>query len=228
MFRLRIGCLVISALVLTVGTMASVTDLYASQDAATPDKAISFDIPAQPLVSALEAYAAVTGLQAIYDSELVRHDRSTAVKGLLLPDVALRVILEGTGLTALYTANAFAVVPAPSIQQDNSKTLADRIPYLAMVQRDIERAFCRLPETRPGQYRLALRFEIDATGKVAHSQLLSSTGDPQRDELIADVFRDISIEQPPPPGMPQPITMIVSPRPPVQTGDCRSGRASHD
>jgi hypothetical protein len=228
MFDSRLGCLTVSALLLALGLMVGARGQSSSQGVAALDRPISLDIPAQPLASALESYTALTGLQALYDSELATSRRSTAVKGLLMPDVALRVLLEGTGLTVLSTTNAFAIVPVPSTRQDNSKSLADHMPYLAIVQHDIERAFCRLPETMPGNYRVALRFDIGAAGNVLHPQLLSSTGDPRRDGLIADVLRDLSIEKAPPPGMSQPVTMIVTPRPPAQTGDCGSSRLGHD
>lgn len=77
------------------------------------DARFHFDIPAQSLETALAAYVAVTGVETIYDSELMGARRSTAVKGVLAPDVALRVLLEGTGLSEISTGNAFAVVDAP-------------------------------------------------------------------------------------------------------------------
>jgi hypothetical protein len=49
--------------------------------------------------TALDAYAAATGLQVLYDGALAAGRRSNAVSGVLMPDVALRVLLEETGLS---------------------------------------------------------------------------------------------------------------------------------
>lgn len=214
--------MVVLAFLLMVGTLANAIGQTDSQGTATAGRPISFDIPAQPLASAVDAYTTATGLEVIFDSNLAAAYRSTAVNGVLAPDVALRVLLEGTGLTVLYAVKAFAIVPMPSKRQSDSASLVAHIPYLAVVQDNVERAFCRHPETMPGQYRLAVRFGIGAAGEVRNSQVLSSTGDLRRDMLIAGLLRGLSIDEPPPPGMPQPITMIISPRSPAQTGDCGS------
>ena len=223
-FNLCLCRTVISALVLMVGTIAAVAQPHPRGGATKAERPIGFDIPAQPLTSALDAYAAATGLEALYDSDLAAGRRSTVVSGVLVPDVALRVLLEGTGLTVLYTENAFAVVPMSSNQQGNGRGL-DHLPYLAIVQGRIERAFCQHPETMPGQYRVALRFRIGTSGEVLHPELLGKTGDLQRDGMIADLLRNLSIGRSPPPGMPQPVIMIVSPRPPALTGDCGVGES---
>jgi hypothetical protein len=219
-FGVRFGGAPVWALVWLLGAAASgvaQTDFRRDTRTETP---ISFNVPAQSLASALEAYSATAGLEVFYDSNLAAGRRSTAVKGTIAPDVALRVLLEGTGLTVVYAEKAFAIVPAASPRQGDGSSLTSQIPYLTNIQREIERAFCRRPQSVPGQYRLALRFGIGTSGEVLHPQLLGSTGDPQRDELIADLLRDLNIGQSPPPGLPQPITMIVLPRPPAQTGDC--------
>lgn len=218
----RLGCIAISALIVMAG---SAQNAAAQNSASIQAKApISFEIAAQPLVSALDAYAAAAGLEVLYDSELAAGRRSTAVRGVLMPDVALRVLLEGTGLTVLYTDNAFAIVPGPSNRRNapsSGSVRSDYMPYLALVQGAIEHAFCRQAETMPGQYRAALRFRLGTSGEVLYPQLLGSTGDQYRDRKIGELLRQVSVEQSPPPGMPQPVIMIVSPRAPAQSGDCR-------
>ena len=227
---LRYGCLAMSALVLMAGWATTTLGQTDTQRLAKVETPIGFEIAAQSLASALDAYAAVTGLQVLYDGDLAAGRRSTAVSGVLMPDVALRVLLEGTGLAVFYTENAFAIVPAPSNRQDKGHrpgaVQSDNLPFLALVQGTIERAFCRQAETVPGQYRAALQFRIGTSGEVLYPQLLSSTGDLRRDRMITDLLRHLRIEQPPPPGMAQPLTMVVSPRPPAQSGDCGGGQSS--
>lgn len=185
------------------------------------DKRIDFNIPAQPLSSALNAYSAVAGLQVFYDDSLASGRRSTAVSGGLASDVALRVLLEGTGLIAVFAGSAFAVVPAPRDGRASSGPGSPGYqPYFATIQHSIAQAFCRHSQTVPGDYRLALRFHIDASGEVLLAELLHSSGSAQRDQAIVDLLRGLRMAEPPPAGLPQPVTMLISPRPRSQTGDC--------
>ncbi len=66
----------------------------------TPAAEISFDIPAQPIASALEAYSSATGIELFYDGALAGRPIVQAVIGRLTPDAALLALLAGTGLVA--------------------------------------------------------------------------------------------------------------------------------
>jgi hypothetical protein len=181
----------------------------------------SFDIPAQPLVRALDAYSAATGLMVLYDSNLAEGHRSTAVSGVLMPDVAIRTLLEGTGLVVFSAGRAFAIEAGPSDQQDGVVTSnAAEMSYLALVQQAVERSFCEKPETKPGEYRAAVQFRIGISGEILSPELLSSTGDQGRDSMIVELLTRLRIRRAPPAGMAQPVSMIISPRPPTQSGDC--------
>ncbi|WP_404379165.1 TonB-dependent siderophore receptor [Caenispirillum salinarum] len=59
---------------------------------------LSFDIPAQPLESALEAFANRTGWQVGIPGTLVRGVQSVGVTGEYAPEEALRRLLAGSGL----------------------------------------------------------------------------------------------------------------------------------
>ncbi len=72
--------------------------------AAALSKIQLFNIPSQPLGSALVAYSNVVDNQIIYDSRLVAQRRSSPVVGLFSPDTALRMLIEGSGLTIRYTS----------------------------------------------------------------------------------------------------------------------------
>ncbi|HBY29275.1 MAG TPA: energy transducer TonB [Bradyrhizobium sp.] len=171
------------------------------------------------MVSALDAYSAATGLQVVYDATLAGGRRAQAVKGSMAPDMALQLLLEGTGLGAVYAAtNAFTIVPAATTPQTTS--MRSFMPYLAVVQSSVEDAFCRSALTTPGGYRIKFRFWIGHGGEVLQPQLLGSTDDSARDRAIAAMLRAVVIGRPPPPDMPQPVMMAVSPRPPSETGDC--------
>jgi len=59
----------------------------------------SFNIPQQPLASALNRLAAQSGLQVIFDGTLVVGKNSPAVVGAKEPEAALAEVLRGSGLT---------------------------------------------------------------------------------------------------------------------------------
>lgn len=66
---------------------------------------LNFNIPAQALGSALNAYADVANVQLSYPAELTNGLRSSGVSGALTAQQALQRLLVGTGLGAKVTAN---------------------------------------------------------------------------------------------------------------------------
>jgi len=201
------------------GGIMGVVWSIAATCAQAADARFHFDIPAQSLETALAAYVAVTGVETIYDSELMGARQSTAVKGVLAPDIALRVLLEGTGLSEISTGNAFAVVDAPRGQHYGGARLSEFGPYYGSLQDGFAHVFCRHVETVPGDFRAIIRFSIGSTGELRNLRLLNSTGDLRRDAIIADELHGMTFD-PPPARMPQPITRMVAPRAAARTGDC--------
>jgi hypothetical protein len=68
---------------------------------------------------------------------------------------------------------------------------------------------CRQQETRPGAFRLAVQFSVDGSGKLENLNLLSTTGTASRDAAIVGLLTGLAFDQIPPPGIPQPITMVL-------------------
>jgi Secretin and TonB N terminus short domain/TonB C terminal len=201
--------------------------LVAGAAAGGEDDPAAFDIPAQPLMAALDAYSAATGLQVVYDGALVAGRQSNAVRGRMAPDAALRSLLNGTGLVVLYAApDVFSLLPERAMEPARARRIGDYMPYLAAVQGSIEAAFCSRPLTAPGAYRIEFSFRIDPAGRVSRAQLLGSTGERARDRAIAGLLDGLTIDRPPPPDMPQPVVMAISPRGPAETGDCDAGDAA--
>lgn len=179
---------------------------------------ISFDIAAQPLSSALDAFSAATGLQLIYDGALAQGRRSNQVVGAMSPDHALRELLGGTGLVPVRGADAFTVLPADAADP-RKQSLASLMPYLGVVQASLASAFCRWPQTRPGGYEAKLEFWIGPSGEIQRPHLLGSTADPARDQSIIRLLADLAVQRPPP-DLPQPIIVAISSQSSGQTGDC--------
>lgn len=66
---------------------------------ATGTDAIRFDIAAQPLASALNEFAAATGLQMSYRADLAEDVTTPGLTGMYTPEEALARLLAGTGLS---------------------------------------------------------------------------------------------------------------------------------
>ncbi|MDR6213181.1 TonB-dependent receptor plug domain-containing protein [Paracidovorax wautersii] len=78
----------------------------------------SYDLPAQPLGSALARIAADQGQQISIDAELVRGRTAPAVHGSYTPEQAARAALAGSGLALTHTGRGnwgLAPAPAPSV-----------------------------------------------------------------------------------------------------------------
>ncbi|WP_157450333.1 STN domain-containing protein [Bradyrhizobium sp. ARR65] len=81
--------------------------------------AITLNIPGQPLAKALAAFGAATGFEVIVDGRQTQNLVSSPVAGNMSPDEALRVLLEGTGLTVRdYTPGNVRLVAAPALTGD--------------------------------------------------------------------------------------------------------------
>lgn len=193
---------------------------------------IWFDIPAQPIASALNAYSAASGRIAAYNGNLAIGRISGAVKGRLTAEVALRLLLKDSGLLAQeVTSDAFVVVAGPDdarvvtapfhiAQNALSHQNAEERRYSGLIQSSINGALCALSGAAPGNYRLAISFWIGSAGEVVEPKLLSPTGDPLRDSTIVKLLRGLSIGEVPPPRMAQPFTMVILPSSSGGTIDC--------
>lgn len=173
---------------------------------------IAFDIPAQPLQSALERFGEMTGFSGLYDPDTVRGKQSSAVLGAYTPEMALAMLLASSGLVAHYTTeNAFVLEVTTSI----AAPVRD-MPFNAQLQAAIRLAFCRSRQIAPGDYRVALRFYVDATGNVHHPELLDTTGDSTRDRMIVALVGQVRLGRPPA-NVAEPFYMVILPHA-LQTG----------
>lgn len=180
-----------------------------------------FDIPARSLEEALRRYATLTRRATLFRSELVAGRTSAPVQGRYAPQEALRRLLEGTGLSieqvrtgqsmafVLKAANAPAVLSRASLE-----AVPGGADYPALVQAGVWRALCADPRTKPGEYRSLLRVQVDASGTVQRARLLRSTGESGRDAAVLAAVRRVHLNRPPPPDMPQPVTLLILPREP--------------
>jgi len=192
---------------------------------------VMFNIPAQPLASALEAYGETTGIEVFYDAALAVGRRSTAVKGSFSPTLALKALLRGTGYVPRPTGlHAITIVPA---QQEAAKqTIAtqsfDRYaPYFAVLQSRLGQALCNDDHAEVGGNDIIFKFWLTASGIISRADVIASGGDSARDRTIAKVIEGLDVGEPPPMGLPQPITMAAFPPLAGEAPGCPAGRSSN-
>ena len=209
-----------------IASSASVLSI-AQESAASAGPALAFDIPAQPLAAALDAYTAITGKEGFYDGSAGIGRRSREVKGVFTPDDALRILLSNTDLSPLpsgssgYTLALAAEVAGRAAAA--ARMAADRpyMDYFAMIQTDIRNALCRDAERRPEQYLLIVKLWIGSSGAIKRAEHMGTTGDPGREARLAATLHAATLDEPPPPGMPQPITMAIFPGRQAGADGCR-------
>jgi hypothetical protein len=204
-------CFGIAALALVVMAATVATAAGQAEAPVAADRPIGFDIPVQPLAAALEAFSAVSGYQILVADAGSATSLSKAIKGVLSPREALAQMTSGTGLEIRFTSaraailihdvgSQIALIPAPPRR--------DQEAYDAALQNDLMAALCRDAATRPGRYRTALDLWVASSGHVDRAELLSSTGDTDRDQRIVATLRQLNLA-PPPPGLALPVTLLL-------------------
>ena len=199
-----------------------------------PEASHHFNLPAQPLDRALLTYGRITGLAVLVDARLLANLHSAEVIGRYRDDEALRRMLVGTGLTPRFVGDdAFTLVmsgadtavdePAPEtvapVATDN-RDAAVRRRGARILQRSLEDALCGDESTRPGGYRAAIRFRLDASGRIRQAEISESSGDVLRDAAILARLADLPLTGLPP-DLPQPITLTLLPETGQSTPPCR-------
>jgi hypothetical protein len=186
-----------------VSSLAIIASGPGLAEASRPEAKVDFNIPAQPIASALDIYSAVTGREIFYDGALAKGRRSSTVQGSLAPEEALRSLLVGTGLVARATGRASFML-APS---SHAGGVAYQ-PYFAMLQTKVSRALCGHAETRPRDADLLLRIWVAPSGIVQRAQLLDQPDDHAGEESFDAVLRGMPVGAPPA-DMPQPVMMAI-------------------
>lgn len=191
------------------------------------DVSLEFNIPAQPLASALERYGDATARNALYNSNLVIGRRSTAVQGMFSPEAALTRLLEGSGLSATpVTATSFALFAAPQgIKPLPPSAITN---YYGRIQASLHDALCAAGAARPGNYRIGMRLWIDSAGNVMRDERINSTGLSDVDAAIDQALRHLAIGARPPAELAQPVSVVIVPQGPGVTMSCGNPGAGHD
>jgi TonB family protein len=181
---------------------------------AAANEPVAFDLPAQDLASAIEAYSIASGWQVIYDAGLATGRRSASVKGRFAAGVGLRMLLAGTGLRPERMAADGAMLvpdPATAVRDAPFEPAPHVRDYYGRIQAGLKRAFCADEQLRSGAYRFPIGFWIGPSGAVTRAAPLGSTGRAEVDAAFARAVRKLSVGAPPPPGFEQPVVILVTP-----------------
>jgi hypothetical protein len=194
--------------------------------AADPGDAMRFDIPAQPLAQALPAFSTATGLQMMYDATLVPGRRSTPVSGAMSPRSALVLLLKDTGLSARFTSagavviyasttsavtlNPLTAVAAPVVGRDAVDPVF--LTYAEVVRRRITEALRIDAGLTDKGYRIGLRLWVGDDGRPMRAEILSGSGEAERDGRFLDLAKATTFPAPPP-RLPQPLRIEFAVRP---------------
>ena len=134
--RRRLFSILIASTVLAGGVFGPVVAHLQQAVAQT----VNFNIPAQPLSSAIAAFIKATGWEVGFTTQAVSGKRSAPVRGAMSPAQALRTLLEGTGVaarisgpsTAALTAGEAAEVAGGDTVAVGSATLLEKITLVGV------------------------------------------------------------------------------------------------
>lgn len=174
---------------------------------------IEFDIPSQPLASALSRYGDTTRREVIYAMDHVAEKTSGEVRGLLNVDEALLKLLAGTRLSAhVLSETAFVLVPRsrqPIVQLSELPPTHRR--YYALMQATFLDVLCEPMVARAGNYRILVILWISMSGAIERFERIGSAGDGRVDEQIDAVLRSTRLPEAPPLDFAQPILVRLAP-----------------
>jgi hypothetical protein len=207
-----------------VGTTGLVPAALPASDSAAV-RPMDFNIPAQPLGSALVAFGATAGLDLYYNAAFAEGRRSVAVIGKLTPAFALQRLLQGSGLVPRMTGSASVIlVPSPH------EAIVTNVPaapaggryesYFATIQARINDALCRDGAAGQDSSETFLRLWLAASGVIDQVEVLGAAASKRENRFLANFVQGLMIGAPPP-DMPQPVTLVVFP-PSSLRQDCRS------
>lgn len=124
--RGRLAALLLASTILGCAvSLTSTAALAQARPAAGAAETVNFQIPAQPLSSAIDAFVRQSGWQISYSSALARGKTSTAVSGPITPSTALQRLVAGTGIKVRVGAPGSAALIDPSLASYNGGVAAD-------------------------------------------------------------------------------------------------------
>jgi hypothetical protein len=203
-----------------------------------PGAVFSFDIEAQALPAALDAYSMASRVSVLCDGVLARGRISATLRGVRTVREALVDLLKDTGLTAVFTDTRNAIIvldpstppvafgiaptdtavalgaihvdaPSAALEPHTGAVRGSGGFYAYLVQSQLEHAL-RQNVRVAGHFQMRMRIWVDPAGVVQRSEVVSSTANLPLGESIRHTLENLPIGQPPPPDLLQPVTVRVA------------------
>ena len=196
-----------------------------------------YDIPAQNLETALLELGRQSGIDILYERDVLAGLRSAPVRGELTPQAAVARMLAGAPLTHRFTSPSAVLVlsargnsPAapvesaataarPRLMLDRLQVKAERLigqsqepdyrPFGQLVRSTIARRLQDDPRTRGRAFNVRLAVAMDPQGVIRDPLVRRSSGTGRLDRAIVSVVSGTALPEPPPTGMPQPIWLEI-------------------
>ncbi len=183
---------------------------------ASPTQTFNFSIPAQPLITALDAYNLQTGTLLFYDSRLVQGIRSSAVTGNFNAQDGLGALLIGTNLSPVKTDNGvitlmmnsqnirYSAAPsftAPLLTLDTMKVDSpkegDHRFYATSLAYAIQAALQRNAYLQRINYRLDLNVWVTRSGEIETFQFIQPVDNHTMNSTITSILHRLTVDQAP-------------------------------
>lgn len=163
---------------MAVAVLVAISVLLSAPHAAAQQTAVEFNIPAQPISSALRAYAQQAKVQLIVLTEGLDLVESNAVAGRMAPREALQMLLDGTDLQPEYRADATVAVkrgayPGRPVTSASGDTQSNT-RWLAQSRRESAEALTtpQAARARNQRSRRADKDREESTGKVPLEEIV--------------------------------------------------------
>ncbi|MGJ7526061.1 TonB-dependent siderophore receptor [Variovorax sp. GB1P17] len=146
---------------------------------------VQFNIPAQPLASALRAFASQGRQQLLFDEDKLARLRAPALNGSYTPREALDLLLSGTGIAATRSSPGFftlkdapaasgAALPAVTVTATSDNTSEGTGSYAARASNSATRMNLSLRET-PQSVSVITRQQMDDQALTNVPEILEKT-----------------------------------------------------
>jgi hypothetical protein len=194
-----------------------------------------FNIVAQPLSEALQAYSKAANVQVMFEADSTDGYRSAPVHGKFAPEAALQLLLGKTNLKVRYIRSDVITLSAPSSQDADQPPIhglgmtapdmaldvlrihgtaeapadGQLTAYVSVIQGDIQRALKKVARLRDKDYHVGVKLWVDSDRVVQKAELFRSTGDTQSDVVIASALHGLALSEAAPANIPLPIRFMI-------------------
>ncbi len=182
-----------------------------------------FDLPRMALHDALQQYSSITGRSVLYDASQVAGRKSSPVVGRFTVDAALQALISSSGMQTRFASHdAFMLVPISARKASPAARPASPTAYpifYGQLQARVTRSLCTDATLESGNYRLALRFRVNAAQAIEQLQV-HATGRPELEPRIHARLDGLPVGALPPRGLSQPILLLIQPQSATGRKEC--------